>query len=60
MRPSLPIITLVLLLIACTRSPEQEVPPELPPVGPRPEVEQWSAVIRLYETGQIQALLNAG
>ncbi len=60
MRLSLPVIILVLLLAACTRPPEQEVSPELPPEGPRPEVEQWGALIRLYETGRLQARLNAG
>jgi LPS export ABC transporter protein LptC len=60
MRPNLPMITLALLLVTCTRPPEQEAPPEPPPVGPRPEVEQWDALIRLYETGQLQARLKAG
>jgi LPS export ABC transporter protein LptC len=60
MRPNLLMITLILLLTACTRPPEQEVTPESPPEGPRPEVEQWGALIRLYETGQLQARLNAG
>ena len=60
MRPNLPTITLILLLVACTRPPGEDVPPELPLAGPRPDVEQWGAAIRLYETGQLQALLNAG
>jgi LPS export ABC transporter protein LptC len=60
MRPSLVMITLVGLLAACSRTSREEIPPELPISGLRPEVEQWGALIRLFETGRLQALLEAG
>ncbi len=58
-RPAL--LVLLVLLASCSRPPREETAAVQPPAtGPRPELEQWDALIRLYETGQVQAFLEAG
>ena len=55
------VLMLLVLLAACSRPPREETGVvSAPDPGPRPELEQWDAVIRLYETGQVQAFLEAG
>lgn len=53
-------LSVLLVLAGCGRAPSVEdqvaVPP---PEGPRPDSEQWDAVIRLYEKGRTQAVLEA-
>ncbi len=51
---------LVVLAGACAREPREEVEVETPPpAGPTPDSEQWEAVIRLYETGSLQSVIDA-
>jgi len=51
---------LVVLVGSCARQPREETQiEEPPPAGPVPDSEQWEAVIRLYETGMLQSVLDA-
>ncbi len=44
----------------CGREPRQETDIATPPQeGPRPESEQWEAIIRLYEEGMIRSVIDA-
>ena len=53
-------ILILLLLAACAQTPREEAQAPSPPLpGPRPDSEQWDAVIRLYETGQIRSIIDA-
>lgn len=54
---------LALLLLggsACSK-PHREEPrlESAPPQGPRPDSEQWDAIIRLYETGELRSVIDA-
>ncbi len=51
---------LIVLVGACAREPREEAQIEIPPpTGPRPDSEQWMAIIRLYETGLLQSVIDA-
>lgn len=53
-------ILLILVLSGCGRAPSlEDQVSSPPPEGPRPDSEQWDAIIHLYETGKKQALLDA-
>ena len=56
------LVASLLLLVwgGCGRAPREETEIAAPPQeGPRPESEQWDAVIRLYEEGMIRSVIDA-
>lgn len=56
----LPAVAAFLILAGCGRAPSLEDQVSVPPpTGPRPDSEQWDAVIQLYEMGKTQAVLEA-
>ena len=53
-------MALLLFIGGCGRAPSVEDQVSSPPPdGPRPDSEQWDAVIQLYKTGRKQAVLDA-
>lgn len=51
---------ILLSFAACSRPPDtRDDTPVLPPAGPRPDSEQWDAVISLFESGRKQAVIEA-
>lgn len=54
------IVAIVVAVTGCGRTSRMEIPETAPPQeGPRPDSEQWDAVIHLFEEGDTQAVIEA-